>query len=597
MLDGFSRGLILFFAVSLAVVSARAASFTASLDRDTITLGETATLSLKFEGGSPEQQLPSSLTVSNLQLVLVGGPSHFDININGNATSYDTYTYVVTPTQAGEFTIPAMTAKIGGQMLTSQPLKLTVTAPGAPVAAGANPGSQLAFARLALPQQPVYFGETITADLQLFYRQEAQLAQRPQLTAMPADGFAVGRVVGDNQTLTQVGNALYNVIPAKIPLTADKTGALRFGPVTIGLVLLVESSDRQSDPSMGSFPFGFFGRTVQKNISVATEALDVKSLPLPAENVPANFTGAVGDYTLTVTAGPTNVAVGDPITVRVQIAGRGAIDTLKLPDQAGWDGFKLFPPTSKVETSGPLAIEGTKTFEEIVTPQTTDVRTLPAISFSYFNPGDGQYHVLSQPPLALAVHSAAATPLPALAANKNAAPENQAPPDILPTRDELGTLVPVGAPLVTRPAFVAVQSLPVLAFLAALVWRKRADHLASHPRLRRRRAVAQLVAAGMEDLKRHAAANQPDEFFATLFRLLQEQLGERLDCPASSITEQVVDEHAALRGAPEPLLQGLRELFQLCNQARYAPVRGSAELSSVAAQFATIIGELQKVGA
>ena len=374
MLDGFSRGLILFFAVSLAVVSARAASFTASLDRDTITLGETATLSLKFEGGSPEQQLPSSLTVSNLQLVLVGGPSHFDININGNATSYDTYTYVVTPTQAGEFTIPAMTAKIGGQMLTSQPLKLTVTAPGAPVAAGANPGSQLAFARLALPQQPVYVGETITADLQLFYRQEAQLAQRPQLTAMPADGFAVGRVVGDNQTLTQVGNALYNVIPAKIPLTADKTGALRFGPVTIGLVLLVESSDRQSDPSMGSFPFGFFGRTVQKNISVATEALDVKSLPLPAENVPANFTGAVGDYTLTVTAGPTNVTVGDPITVRVQIAGRGAIDTLKLPDQAGWDDFKIFPPTSKVETSDPLAIEGTKTFEEIVTPQTADVR-------------------------------------------------------------------------------------------------------------------------------------------------------------------------------------------------------------------------------
>src|SRR5271165_1482820 len=32
---------------------AKAASFTASLDRDTLTLGESATLTLSFEGGSP----------------------------------------------------------------------------------------------------------------------------------------------------------------------------------------------------------------------------------------------------------------------------------------------------------------------------------------------------------------------------------------------------------------------------------------------------------------------------------------------------------------------------------------------------------------
>ena len=75
----------------------------------------------------------------------------------------------------------------------------------------------------------------------------------------------------------------------------------------------------------------------------------------------------------------------------------------------------------------------------------------------------------------------------------------------------------------------------------------------------------------MDDLKKYAAENQPDEFFATLFRLLQEQLGERLDCPASAITENVIDEHSVLRGAPQATRDGLRELFQLCNQARYAP--------------------------
>ena len=34
-----------------------------------------------------------------------------------------------------------------------------------------------------------------------------------------------------------------------------------------------------------------------------------------------------------------------------------------------------------------------------------------------------------------------------------------------------------------------------------------------------------------------------DQFFATLSRLLQEQLGERLDLPASAITEAVIEEN------------------------------------------------------
>ena len=586
--------------LSSGAMPARAVSFTASLDRDTITLGETATLSLKFEGGSPEQ-LPSSMTVSNLQLVLVGGPSHFDININGNRDSYDTFSYIVTPTQAGQFTIPALTANVGGKQLASQPLKLTVNKPGAPPPAGANTDSQIAFARLALPKKEVYAGETITADLQLFYRQDTQLARDPQITGTPADGLTVGKIAGGNQTLVQIGNAVFNVIPAKIALTANKTGALHVGPVTISLVLLVPSNDRQSDPIWD--PFGMMRRSVQKQFSVATDTLDLNSLPLPAANVPTNFNGVVGDFTMTVTAGPTNVTAGDPITVRVQISGCGAFDGVKLSDQSGWGDFKLFQPTAKFTPADQLELSGAKTFEEIVTPQNSGVHELPPVSFSFFNPDDGQYHTLTQPAVPLVVKAAGATPMPAIAAGRNATPENQAPQDILPIKEKLGTIaqIPVGRdsvePLIAKPVFLITQSVPVLAFLAAFAWRKRADNLANNPRLRRQRAVAQLVRDGLNDLKQFAAENKSEEFFALLFRLLQEQLGERLDCPASAITEIVIDEHPVLRGAPKMTLDALRELFQLCNQARYAPVRGASELNSVAAKLEQTLGELQEVKA
>ena len=582
-------GFLFLAAAGLVSPRACAATFTSSLDRDTIALGEQATLSLTFGDGQPKN-VPTP-DVPGLQIIQTGNQTGFSF-VNGAMSSTFTVTFSVTPQRAGEFTIPAMKVDVGGQMLASQPLKLTVANPGATVAGGASPDSQFAFAKLTLPQKQVYAGQIVIADLQLFYRQDTQLANQPQITATPAEGFTVGKIVGGAQTLTRVGNAIYNVIPAKIALTASKTGTLHFGPITIGIDLLVPSNDRRPDPFD---PFGMMRRSAEKPLSIATEALDVKSLPLPSENVPPGFNGAIGDFTMTASVGPTNLTVGDPVTVHVQISGRGALGAVQLPDQTALRNFKVFPPTSKTETSDQLGLEGTKTFEEIVTPQNSDVQEWPQFSFSFFNPDDAQYHTLAEPAVPLAVKAAGASPMPTIAAAKNSAPENQTPQDILPIKENLGTLAKNSAPLISQPAFVALQTLPIFAFIGAFIWRKRTDSLANNPRLRRKIAVEKLVQTGIADLKNFAAQNNPEEFFALLFRLLQEQLGERLDCPATAITENVVEENSILRGANETTRADLRELFQLCNQARYAPVRGTSELNSVAAQFEKVIGELQEV--
>jgi len=224
------------------------------------------------------------------------------------------------------------------------------------------------------------------------------------------------------------------------------------------------------------------------------------------------------------------------------------------------------------------------------------VISLSSVVFSFFNPEDGRYHTQKSLAAPLTVHAAGATMLPPVAANKNSAEEKPAS-DILPIKENFGTLTPDKIPLIAQPVFLVAQSLPVLAFFAAFIWRKRAESLANNPRLRRQRAVAALIRTGLGDLKKFAAENKPDEFFALLFRLLQEQLGERLDCPASAITESVIDEHSVLRAAPQPTRAVLHELFQLCNQARYAPVRGTGELNSVAQKFEKAVGELQEVKA
>jgi hypothetical protein len=569
-----------------------AATFTASLDRDTLALGESATLSLTFEDGSP-RNVPAPPNVAGLQIAYVGPSSQFSF-VNGETKSTVTYNFMLTPRQAGDFTIPTLAADVGGQRLSSPPLRLKVLPPNSPSPAAVNSGSEVAFMKLTLPEKEVYPGEVLAAQLDIYLRDDVQNFGNFQFSGTPANGFTVGKMVQSSKQRVQIGNRIYTDLPLSLALTTVKTGPVSVGPFTASAVVVLPPVNQGRD----SFPFGIFGGGEQKQVTFATDTLNVESLPLPAEGAPPNFNGAIGDYTMTVTAGPTNVAVGDPITVRVQISGHGALDALTLPDQPAWRDFKAYPPTSKVETSDQFGLQGTKTFEQIVTPQNTDVHELPAFSFSFFDPGAKTYRTLMQPPVQLAVHSGGTTPASMIAATKTANSQTPPPPqDILPIKEQIGALTPAVPPLLTRPAFLAAQSLPVLAWLAAFVWRKRVDSLANNPRLRRQRRVAGLVQGGLNDLRRLAAENNSDEFFATLFRLLQEQLGERLDCPSSSITEAVIDERLVPLGTPEPVLAGLRELFQLCNQARYAPMRTSGELAAVIPQFENAVRELQNVNA
>ena len=47
--------------------------------------------------------------------------------------------------------------------------------------------------------------------------------------------------------------------------------------------------------------------------------------------------------------------------------------------------------------------------------------------------------------------------------------------------------------------------------------------------------------------------NEPEAFFATLFHLLQERLGERLESAASAITEAIVEERLCPLRVPTKL--------------------------------------------
>jgi hypothetical protein len=579
--------------VSLGVSAGWSApGFTAQLDRNVVPVGESVTLSLVFEDIKPAGA-PALPPLQNLTLAGSVGQSSQMTFVNGQRSESLTLTYTLVPTAPGDVVIPSISVPANGRTFTSQPIQLKIVPANSAAANPAATLTNLAFIRLIVPKTDVYVGEPFAVEMHLYW-QNAQDIRMPQLRA---EGFSLGQMPKPAQTRTQVGNSIYNLAIFKLTATAARTGTLALGPVesSLNILMPVNNPRRSRDPFES-----FFGGPQYRQFptTLTSEVVSMRVLPLPVQNVPETFNGAIGNYQLSVTAGPTNVGVGDPITVRVQISGRGPIDSLALPVQPQWRDFTTYPPTAKVESSDDLGLSGTKSFEQVIIPQNHEIKILPPVVFSFFDPGARMYRTLTSRAIPLTVRPSgiAAVPPPSLT---NASSATTPPPvdDILHIKPRLELSASVAPLLIFRPWFLGLQSLPPLIWLSLLAWRKRTESLARNPRLRRQREVAQRVREGLKELRSHVGAQKPSEFFATLFRLLQEQLGERLDLPASAITEAVIDERLHGRGLSDETLQSLRALFQTCNLARYAPVQTSQELAALLPRVEGALRDLRQLKA
>src|SRR3954464_3013331 len=157
--------LFLFVWACFLVLPASAATFTASLDRETMTVGEQTTLTLKVEGGEP-QAMPGPPGIPGLEFASQGTSRNVNI-INGQTSSSVSQVYVVTGQKPGEYVIPALISVVDGQRLQSQELRLKVVK-NDPTTPSAENGDKLALIGLALPKTNIVLGETMVAQLQLY---------------------------------------------------------------------------------------------------------------------------------------------------------------------------------------------------------------------------------------------------------------------------------------------------------------------------------------------------------------------------------------------------------------------------------------------
>src|SRR5438477_12252155 len=489
--------LFLIGALMTAQARAESASVTAALTSSEAALGQPVQLEVKIKG-TTNATPPQTIAVDGLQIALTDTRRSFEMHGFSSVESTLSYGYTIMPMKAGTFKIPPQSIRAGNTTLHSPELTLHVMdAPNRGMARG-NQGAtpnpfagedKLAFAELVVPKKTAYVGETIPVVLRIGFNSRTRVLGR-EPPNVGGQGFTMQRLGQEDRNLETIGGRSYIVYSYKSAVSAARTGSFQLGPIETKAVILAprrgsgvrrmpfdpfDGDDPFADPFF-SDPFSMLGE--RREITVKSETIPLEVKPLPA-GAPLTFAGAVGNFSMTADANPKRVQVGDPITVKVEIAGRGNFDRVSAPGLSDESGWHKYPPSSNFKQDDDVGISGTKTFEMVVSPNEKK-SALPPVAFSYFDPVKEKYITLESQAVPLVVEGngpagpaiAAATPKAPTAPNSQGATSPQ-PPQLLPLLRERGKIVHSFAPLYTQKEFWMAQVFPLAIAIGLAGWRIR----------------------------------------------------------------------------------------------------------------------------
>lgn len=371
---------------------------------------------------------------------IVSGPNQQSgmSNINGKMDQYIAISFFLQPKSTGKFTIGSATARADGGNFYSDPVSIEVTNASAPPLNN-NQGNSLSpfgnfsfdlptrpthqfddyilktgenseekikknlFVKLDVSKTDCFVGEAITASYKLYTR----LRSESTITDAPSfNGFSVSDLaVNDNVNIEKYNGRPFNVyVLRKVQLYPMQPGKITLDPVVANNRVTFLKGDYAGSQS-GDIFFEMlenFAEAASPQNTVVDEMITLKSQPvtvtvkpLPAKNVPKNFKGAVGNYTISASLDKNNITTDDEGILRVVLGGQGNIQLVNSPKITWPEGIDGFDAKLKDDIDkDAVPMKGSKTFTFQFLVNKAGKYKIDSISFSYFDPAFASYKTI-----------------------------------------------------------------------------------------------------------------------------------------------------------------------------------------------------------
>jgi BatD DUF11 like domain len=542
-------------------------SVTASLSESSTDVDHPVQLEISIENARVTR--PPAVFADGLSINFAGTSSQARI-LNFQASSVTTFTYVVTPTKTGTFQIPPVEVTIGGKVYKTSPLTLTVVQENGNNADGSTDSDQPFFGELIVPKESAYVGEEIPIELRFYFSQGIQYQPYPQgqYPLVDGEGFVTKKYPEPTEKRLISNGRTYNVVVYRTGLSGVKAGKLDLNSATQSFLIAATFGPRSAPGLMDP------NQNFQQQVAdIKTNGASILIKPIPITDRPANFSGAVGEFTLSLTSNPPKAHTGDPITMSVEIKGLGNFDRMEQPAISNADGWRVYEPSVEMKSLDELGLSGTKRFDYTLVA-TKPVKSLPEVEFSYFDPATEKFVTLKPPSTSIEI---AGDQLPGIApapagqgGSSSQRPKPAQTSDVLDIRLHSPTQASF-VPLIQRREFWIAQAIPAVALvLLGTLFAVKKAVIANQPQRmlnRERRLLWKKVAA---------STNRPEVLQAAV-RLLELK---NLTKPRTGTNglQRTLDETIQARSLPDDLRNDVSNLLAVREATIYGHV-GSESLS------------------
>ncbi len=466
----FIRGLIflivLFF--SGGVFAGADVRVEATVDGDEVALGEPFDLTIRVTSGEAYSvEKPALAGLDDFELLGSSKMENYSNQLKPGAggmvfesTHQTEFIYSLNPKKLGRFTVPAIEVSINGTIHRTKPIVISVVEQSnrpqnlAPRGKRPRPGNimddpfgdeddifnQLLQQRQGLLQQMMKNQmnpgnpQDMTQNENLFDPQFRTLPKNPneaffvqvetdKTEAFEGEQVTVAWSIYTRGRLESLDRVKFPDLRGFWKEIIEEVPALNFSPEIINGIefqraLLAAHALFPIKPGTSSIDefkikskvrlptIGGFGMGKAFEYTKSSQKVVVKVKPLPIENKPKEFTGAVGSFEVNSAIEKNIVPANEPFVLRVRFEGKGNAKLIELPS------LNLPGTLENYDTKSDSKFfkNGTsfKEFTLLIIPRTVGEIEIPQMSFSFFDPVKAEYYTKTVEPIKIKVEGSLA---------------------------------------------------------------------------------------------------------------------------------------------------------------------------------------------
>jgi len=563
----FIKHIVFLFIITTTVASAQV-KFEAKVSKEKLGVNERLRIDFEMNKDGDNFNPPgfNGFTV-------IGGPNQSVSNswINGVRTYKKTYSYFLAPKSRGNFTIGQATIEIEGEIYKTTPIKVEVTAaidkpkdPNDPDYVASNNIHLVAEVSNSNP----YLNEAINVVYKLYVAPTTGVDNWREIDIPRYDDFWSQNIDTKGQ---RVQNGTYNgeeyryLVLRKTVLYPQRTGRLNIEPLSLNVSVQVPTNRRDI--------FGSRLMTrVNRTVSAGNRTINVKSLP--EKGKPADFSGAVGDFSFKVTASKTELDATESLQAKVEVRGKGNLKLFKLPKLTLPSSLEVYEPEHEENVSTTTSgMQGSISDTYTIVPQYKGKYPLSSVSFSYFDVKTKTYKRLSSDEIIINVLDG-----PVNTSSETTTPSSNTIKQTVVSNNNQFAFIKTNTDLVTTKTsyffkstlFWSLLLAPFLAIpLVVLVRRKKAirDADVTANKIRKADRLARKYLKGAKK-----QLGKKEAFYEALEKALHNYLKAKLRIETSDLSKDRIQNLLLERNVENEVVNNFIAIFENCELARYTPI-------------------------